>query len=58
MLKRVSGAKLSREIEKKQRIEVKAFPGATTNCLKHHIQPSILKKSDRFVIHCGTGKKL
>ena len=53
MLKRVSEAKLSRHIEKKERIEVKAFPGTTTNCLKHHIQPSIPKKPDRFVIHCA-----
>ena len=53
MLKPVSGAKLSRDIEK-ERIEVKAFPGATKNCLKHHIQPSIPKKSDRLVIHCGS----
>ena len=53
MLKRISGAKLCRGIEKEERIEVQAFPGATTNCLKHHIQPSILKKPDRFVIYCG-----
>ena len=31
-----------------------AFPGVTTNFLKHHIQLSIPKKLDRFVIHCGT----
>ena len=43
-----------KDIEKKERIEVKAFPGATTNCLKHHVQPSISEKHDRFVIHCGT----
>ena len=54
MLKRVSGANLSRDIEKEERTEVKAFPRATTNCLKHHIQPSIPKKPDRFVIHCST----
>ena len=34
MLKSVSGAKLSRYIEKK-RMEVKGSPGATTNCLKY-----------------------
>ena len=45
---------VSKDIEKKERIEVKAFPGATTNCLKHHVQPSISEKHDRFVIHCGT----
>ena len=39
---------------KKERIEVKSFLGATTDCLKHHIQPSIPKKPDRFVIHCST----
>ena len=54
MLNRVSGAKLSRDIEKEERIEVMAFPGATMNCLRHHIQPSIPKKPDRFMIHCGT----
>ena len=31
-----------------------AFPGVTMNCLRHHIQPSIPKKPDRFMIHCGT----
>ena len=54
MLKHVGGVQLSRDIEKKEQIEVKAFPGAKTNCLKHHIQLSIPKKPDRFVIHCGT----
>ena len=37
MLEGVTGAKLSRNVEKKEQIEVQAFPGATTNCLKHHI---------------------
>ena len=37
---------------KKERIE--AFLGATLNCLKHHIKPSITKTPDRFVIHRGT----
>ena len=50
MLKRA----LRKTLKKKERIEVKAFPGATTNCLKHHVQPSISEKHDRFVIHCGT----
>ena len=45
MLKQVSEAKLSTNIEKKERIEVKAFPGATTNYLKHHIKPRIPKKA-------------
>ena len=39
---------------KKELVEVKPFPGATTSCLKHNIQPSILKKPDRFVTYCGT----
>ena len=38
----ISGSKLSRDIEKKRRIGVKAaFPGAATNYLKHHIQPNV-----------------
>ena len=40
--------------KKKERIEVKAFPAATTNCLTHYIQPSIPNTPDRFEIHCGT----
>ena len=32
--------------------EVKAFPRATTKCLKHYIQTIILKKPDRFLVHC------
>ena len=54
MLKRVSGTKLSRDTEKKEKIEVKVFPGVTTNFSKHYIQPRIPKKTDRFVIHYGT----
>ena len=52
MLKQVSGAKLRRDSEIKERLEVKAFPGATTNCLKHLIQPGIPKKTVRMQIHC------
>ena len=54
MLKCVSGTKLSRDTEKREKIEVKVFPGVTTNCSKHYIQPRIPKKPDRFVIHYGT----
>ena len=38
----ISGSKLSRDIEKKRRIGVKAaFPGAATNYLKNHIQSNV-----------------
>ena len=41
-------------MKKKEQIAVKASPEATTICLKHNIQPSILKEPERFVIRCGT----
>ena len=35
LIQHVSGAKLSKDNEKKEWVEVKTFPGVTTNCLKH-----------------------
>ena len=45
---------MSRDNEKKEQIAVKASPEATTICLKHNIQPSILTEPERSEIRCGT----
>ena len=36
------------------KIFVKSFSGATTECLEHYIQPSLRYKPDLIIIHCGT----
>ena len=35
-------------------IFVKCFPGATTKCMEDYIKPSLSKRPDHIIIHCGT----
>lgn len=37
-----------------QMIVVKSFPGATADCMKDYIKPTIKKKPNAIVIHTGT----
>ena len=57
-IKKVNGFKLGKTIErtkgKKENIIVKSFPGATLNCMIHYVKPSIAKKPERIILHCGT----
>ena len=33
---------------------VKSFPGATVNCMKDYLKPTLQKKPDIIIIHAGT----
>ena len=36
------------------KVVVKSFSGATVNCMKHYIKPSISREPELLIIHCGT----
>ena len=37
-----------------ERIYIKSFPGATINCMKDYIKPSLKYEPDKIIIHVGT----
>ena len=51
MLKNVQGFKLSNN---ENRVVVKSFSGAKTTCMLDYIKPSITRKPNMIIIHCGT----
>eukprot|EP00111_Clytia_hemisphaerica_P008186 TCONS_00023863-protein len=51
MIKYIKGFKLS---NKSNKVVVKTFPGAKVDCMKHYIKPTLDKKPDAVIIHCGT----
>ena len=51
IVKGINGYKLSSD---KTRVVVKSFSGATTQCMKYHIQPSLTHNPETLIIHCGT----
>lgn len=51
MLKNVHGYKLSSQ---EQKVVVKSFSGAKTECMNHYIVPTLKLKPDVVVLHCGT----
>ncbi|XP_066911826.1 dual specificity protein phosphatase YVH1-like [Clytia hemisphaerica] len=51
MIKYIKGFKLS---NKNKKVVVKTFPGARVDCMKHYIRPTLDKKPDTMIIHCGT----
>ena len=48
------GYKLSNSLDGKENIVVKAFSGATVKCMSHYVQPTMEKKPEKIILHCGT----
>lgn len=51
IIKHVKGYQLT---NKDNKVVVKTFPGAKTDCMKHYIIPTLKQKPDLVIIHCGT----
>ena len=51
IIKEIKGWKLS---DNNNSVTVKTFPGASTNCMKSYVKPTIEKKPDVVILHCGT----
>ena len=54
ILKNIQGWKLSQSINNKQNVIVKSFSGATVNCMKAYVKPSLDKHPDKIILHVGT----
>ena len=52
MLKMLNSERMRRSIG--ENAVIKTFPGAKTSDMKHYVQPALLTKSKRIVIHVGT----
>jgi hypothetical protein len=52
MLKMLNVGRMRRSVG--QNVVIKTFPGAKTSDMKHYVQPAVLMKPKRMVIHVGT----
>ena len=52
MLKMLNAGRMRRFIG--QNVVIKTFPGAKTSYMKHYVQPALLMKPKRMIIHVGT----
>ena len=53
MVKDLKAHKLKRSINKGDRIYVKPFSGATIDCMKDYVKPSLKFNPDLFILHTG-----
>ena len=45
---------MKRCMKRGEKIYVKTFPGATTDCMKDYVKPSIKHNPDFVILHTGT----
>ena len=53
LIKNMKGWELNKKLKNDIAV-VKSFPGATIECMKDYIQPTLRKNPDRIIIHIGT----
>ena len=54
MLKHLNSWEMSKKVKSDCQIFVKHFSGATTNCMKDYMKPSLRKDPNQIVLHVGT----
>ena len=54
MVKNVDSWKLKPKCHKNEEIVIKSFPGATVKDMRSYIEPSVDRKPDTIILHCGT----
>jgi len=52
IVKKVIGKKIGYKIN--ENVIVKPFLGGSVACMQYHVQPTLKKKPNRVVLHCGT----
>ena len=54
IIKDIRGYKMNEACENQEKIFVKSFSGATTDCMNSHACPTIKRNPKRIILHCGT----
>ena len=54
ILKDIKPYKMREAMKSKDKIFIKSFPGATTECMSDYVNPSLKYKPDLMIIHTGT----
>ena len=54
LVKNVNAWKLSQKCSSNEEIFVKTFPGATVNDMESYVTPSVQRKPQTIILHCGT----
>ena len=53
-MKDIKSYEMKRCMKRGEKIYVKTFPGATTDCIKDYVKPSIKHNPDFVILHTGT----
>ena len=53
IIKDIRGYKMNEACENQEKIFVKSFNGATTDCMNSHACPTIKRNPKRIILHCG-----
>lgn len=54
MVKDIKGFKMRNGMKNREKIYIKCFPGATTQCMEDYVKPSLKHKPDIILLHVGT----
>ena len=54
IIKDIRGYKMNEACDNQEKIFVKSFSGATTDCMNSHACPTIKRNPKRIILHCGT----
>ena len=54
IVKHIKGINIENKLDGNQKVLVKSYPGATTNCMIHHVKPSINQQPKHLILHTGT----
>ena len=53
-IKDLKAYKMKKFLPKGNKLYVKPFSGATTECMEHHVKPSLKYNNDLYILHTGT----
>ena len=54
MIKEIKPHKMKIDLNHDERVYIKSFPGATIQCMRDHVKPSIRHNPDLIIFHAGT----
>ena len=54
MIKHLDGRRLKRSFKTPRRLSTQTYRGATTEDIKHHIRPCLVRKPDEIILHICT----
>ena len=54
LTKDMKSYKMKQGMSNKEKVYIRSFPGATVECMRDYVQPSLKFNPDAILLHCGT----